>query len=172
VVITLQKKVPGPPSTLHEHFQKLIGNPGSKKVKPIERLHKTRVFVAARSEGATIPEAREIARLPAKLSANQILNSPAGQIAIAQILDKEEEFKDPGIVKRLKEMWLHKKTRLQKVGDEVVHIEEDDTDMWKFSMDKVLTLKGHQKSGGDAVTNVLEATGGVTFNVLAIKDDK
>lgn len=138
------------------------------------RVKQTRIFIRSKLAGASTIEAKKLAGLPAALAVTQLMAHPITQGILAEMV-KEDEFKDTGVTKRLKEMWNHKRIKAVKVDGpamlNTVQIEEDDTDMWKYAMDTVLKLKGYLKQGKDADgPNVIEATGGINFNVLQVEN--
>lgn len=168
MIVRLKRKVPGPPSSLREYIQKRLSI-NRPIAPPLQPLDKARVFLNAKMAGASTIEAKALSSFGSNIT--QIMQQPATQAILIDI-EREQKFKNQSIVNRLKEMWDHKRKRLQKIGDDVEVIEEDDTDLWKYSMDKVLALKGYTKdSDGSGPTSILEATGGVTFNVLNIKNE-
>lgn len=165
MIITRPKLPP-----LVKHFRERLSHSSSGVKKPVERLKQMRIYIRSRLHGASSKEAKSLAGLPTALQDAVLMQQKEATVILQEIL-KEDDFKDQGIVKRLKEMWHHKKVRIQKAGDEVIPVEEDDTDMWKYSMDKVLELRGFKKKEESNAPKI-EASGGVTFNVLQIPNDK
>jgi hypothetical protein len=166
------KNIPGPNYKIADAIRKRLGRAAGPTSPAKSMLKQSRAFVLARVSGAQVKEAKQLAGISQQTTTANILERPETQAIILE-LSKEEEFRDPGITKRLKEMWHHKRVRLQKVGDDIEKIHEDDTDMWKFSMDRVLQLKGHLKRNREEETsNVIEASGGITFNVLQMPVQK
>lgn len=136
------------------------------------RIKQTKIFIQAKTAGATTLEAKQLAGFSHGVSVTQIMDTPIAQALLSEMF-KEDAFKDVGLVKRLKEMWTKKRVRHQKVGDDVIEVHEDDTDMWKYSMDRVLQLRGYMKNGkGDDLAGTIEATGGITFNVLQVPSEQ
>ena len=162
--ISLSRKIPGPQYNVTEWVRKQLGK--QKPIKPFERIHQAKVFLSAKLSGAPTKEAKRLSSLTG--TSTQIMNSHLVKALIADICDREPELQDEGIVHRLKEMWNHKKPVYHegRLVDKM-----DDTDLWKYSMDTVLKIKGHLKDSKD-VSNLGEATGGITFNILQIPQDK
>lgn len=170
MIITRPKRVLGPQYDMAALLEKQLMQRNHVK-RPLERIKKMRVYLRARLSGAPIKEANRMAGYPASTPAACVMAAPLVPVILNEMC-KEPEFQDAGIVKRLKEMWNHTRTRFQKVGDDVEKIEEDDPDMWKYSMDKVLHLRGYLKNGKEPDTGTtIEASGGITFNVLQIPNE-
>lgn len=164
MIITRRRKMPGPVYNIAKivHDQ-LIEHP---RTNPMKTLKQTRAFLHAKFAGIPVKESKRLAGIPVTMSTPQIVSRPGAQAIITELV-KEEEFQDRGLVNRLKEMWRKKKPIITKDG---VMGHMDDTDMWKYSMDRVLELRGYVKNKEIEGTNI-EATGGITFNVLQIPNE-
>jgi hypothetical protein len=171
-----RETIPGPQFKLADVLRKEMRNKNS--VRPLQMVKKTKVFLQAVANDVPFTTAKRLAHVSG--SVEKIMDSPASQVMLEEVL-RHPQFQDQGITSRLKEMWNHKKIKAVKVAPgsatmarETV-IEEDDTDMWKYSMDRVLELRGLKKQ--DKKENEGETPGTIVashinFNVLQIPESK
>lgn len=173
--IEVPTKIPGPQYDLASLIRKKIG----RIRRPFDHIRQTRTFIIAKTNGARTSEANRLAGINPSQSLTQTMASPL-VMPILQKMCQEPELTDDGIVKRIKQMWNKKRVRsIEVVGNTLQKkelIEEDDTDMWKYSMDKVLRMKGYIKdrSADEAhgTNGEILATNGITFNILQMPSEE
>ena len=83
----------------------------------LPQINKVKKYVLAKLDGKTTKEARKIAGL--KIQHKAIMESPVADMILRQYLEQEDQFKDPGIVKKLKQMWDAEEVGFTKLGEVV-----------------------------------------------------
>lgn len=114
--------------------------------KALAAIRPAKLFLKAKINGSSDAEAKALAGISPQKSALKIFEQPSTQLILEEVLAQQDEFSDDGLVTRLKEMWKHKKTRFAPSGKKY---KEDDTDMWRYSMDTVLELRKLKKKDDD-----------------------
>jgi len=122
----------------------------------LPHIHKVKKYVLAKLDGKTTKDARKISGLT--LSHKAIMESPVADMILRQYLEKEDLFKDPGIVKKLKAMWDAEEVFLTKSGDVV---RKPDWTAQDRALGRVLYLRGYAKDSegkgdGGGNTNAIQ----------------
>jgi hypothetical protein len=106
----------------------------------LPQINKVKTYVLAKLDGKTTKEARKIAGL--HMPHKAIMESPVADMILRQYLEKEDLFKDPGIVQQLKDMWCAEEVFLTRSGD-AVH--KPDWTARDKALGRVLYLRGYAK---------------------------
>jgi hypothetical protein len=122
----------------------------------IPQINKVKQYVLAKIDGKTTTEAKAIAGLTATHKA--IMESPVADMILRQYLEKEDQFKDPGVVQKLKQMWDAEEVTITASGN-VVH--KPDWTAQDKALGRVLFLRGYAKDSegkgdGGGNTNAIQ----------------
>lgn len=131
-------------------------------------LRKTKTYLLARARGIPAKQANIVAGFAKTTSVTQIMQTPVAQHALEQVLQEQKEFNNDGITDRLKVMWNSEVEK--KVWNETLKrwdtFSEPDKDLWKYSMDRVLDLRGLRRTKKDDEAGDNAPPTQIVFNVL------
>lgn len=108
----------------------------------LPQIVRVKKYVLAKLDGMGTNAAKKEAGIPVNMSHKAIMDSPIADMILRSYLEKEDQFKDPGIVKKLKEMWDAEEVFLTKSGY-VVH--KPDWTAQDKALGRVLYLRGYAK---------------------------
>ena len=165
IVRPVKVKIPGPIFNKKKLLRTLGGRV---HMQTLPMLRKAKTFFTLRAKGVPSMQAKAMAGMSSHTNLKTILDSPIAQVALEQVLREQKEFSDSGITERLKEMW--NSVVVKKEWDETnkrwMRYKEPDKDLWKYSMDRVLDLRGfrHNKKDDEEGNNQIPTQ--IVFNVL------
>lgn len=163
MVLTLKKKILPlniPASTIQANKAYLDLKDSSLNMKRIKQVRK---YVLAKMDGKTVLEAKKEAGITS-LTHKQIMAHPIAEVTMNELLAKEKEFCDRGIIDKLKQLWDAEEIAVDKWGSVV---RKPDNTAQDKALGRVLHLRGYgdkgaDKSGGTDVPTT------INFNIVQV----